>query len=76
VATPTPVLLGPHVYSRRCGRHIRPAVELRGVAQRFLSPAVEQVEEAEDDVLGELRAITAQLGRLEHRLQRERETAA
>lgn len=43
-----------------------------GVSQRFLSPTVQEVEEAEDDVLVELRQIAARLGRLEHRLQKER----
>ena len=37
------------------------------VAQRFLTPSVEHVESAEDDVLIELREIAARLGRLEQR---------
>jgi voltage-gated potassium channel len=43
------------------------------VAQRFLTPSVEHVESAEDDVLTELREIAARLGRLERRLQDERQ---
>lgn len=43
------------------------------VAQRFLTPSVEHVESAEDDVLIELREIAARLGRLERRLQDERQ---
>jgi voltage-gated potassium channel len=42
------------------------------VAQRFLTPSVEHVESAEDDVLIELREIAARLARLERRLQDER----
>lgn len=45
------------------------------VAQRFLTPSVEHVESAEDDVLIELREIAARLARLERRLQDERRAA-
>lgn len=44
------------------------------VAQRFLAPAVEHVETAEDDLLVQVREISAQLGKLERAL-RERTQA-
>jgi voltage-gated potassium channel len=39
------------------------------VAQRFLAPAVEHVETAEDDLLVQVREISAQLGKLERALR-------
>jgi hypothetical protein len=47
-----------------------------GVAQRFLSPVVQQVEDTEDDVLLELHEIAVRLGRLEQRLQKERQASS
>ena len=44
------------------------------VAQRFLAPAVEHVETAEDDLLIQVREISVQLGKLEQTL-RERARA-
>jgi voltage-gated potassium channel len=46
------------------------------VAQRFLAHSVEHVESTEDDVLIEVREISMRLGRLEQRLQQERQTAS
>lgn len=43
------------------------------VAQRFLEQSVKHVESTEDDVLAEVREISARLVRLERRLQRERQ---
>lgn len=42
------------------------------VAQRFLAPSVEYVEAAEDDLLVQVREISAQLGKLEHALRQRR----
>jgi len=47
-----------------------------GVAQRFLSPTVQQVEDTEDDVLLELHEIAVRLGRLDQRLQKERQASS
>ena len=44
------------------------------VAQRFLAPAVEHVETAEDDLLVQVREISVQLSKLERAL-RERTQA-
>ena len=46
------------------------------VAQRFLAHSVEHVESTEDDVLIEVREISMRLGRLERRLQQERQAAS
>jgi voltage-gated potassium channel len=46
------------------------------VAERFLARQVHHVEEAEDDLLVEVREISTRLARLEKRLQRERATHA
>jgi hypothetical protein len=44
------------------------------VAQRFLAPAIEHVETAEDDLLMQVREISGQLSKLERTL-RERTQA-
>jgi voltage-gated potassium channel len=51
------------------------ALLIGGVAQRFLLPSTEHAEDTDDDVLTEMREIAARLGRLEQRLQSERQAA-
>jgi hypothetical protein len=46
------------------------------VAHRFLAHSVKHVESTEDDVLIEVREISMRLGRLERRLQQERQVAS
>jgi voltage-gated potassium channel len=45
------------------------------VAQRFLAPSVEHVEVAEDDVLVQVREISARLGQLERALREQTQAA-
>jgi voltage-gated potassium channel len=51
------------------------ALVIGAVAQRFLAPSVEHVEVAEDDVLVQVREISARLGQLERALREQTQAA-
>jgi hypothetical protein len=46
------------------------------VAQRFLAPSVEHVEATEDDLLVQVREISAQLGKLERALRHRKQAVS